>query len=239
MTRREGPGRPRATTQARRAASGRDEILDASSELFATQGYAATSTRAIAHAVGIRQASLYYHFPSKEQILAELLAETVRPAIAYSQWLDQARAGAAEKLWSLVYVDVDQLAASRWNVAAIYLLPEVRTGPFDEFHEGRLLLKSTYSDLVGHCLVSWAPEAHEEHAMTEFVFALVESVERIRADDANLTREEFSGGIAAAAMRMLRCPSRSLPAIERRGRRLVERYRGIAIGENPSLAAIG
>jgi len=226
--------------QERRAASGREEILDASAELFATHGYAATSTRAIAQAVGVRQASLYYHFPSKDQIMAELLAETVRPSIAYSQWLERARAGAPEKLWSLTYVDVDQLAANRWNIAALYLLPEVRNGPFVEFHEGRLLLKSTYADLVRQCLASWAPEAHDEHVMAEFVFALVESVERIRADDAKLSLEEFSGGIAGAALRMVRCPARSFPAIERRGRRLVERFRGMATGEStPPLTATG
>jgi AcrR family transcriptional regulator len=237
---RERPGRPRATVQERRAASGREEILDASAELFATQGYAATSTRAIAEAVGIRQASLYYHFASKDQIMAELLAETVRPSIAYSQWLEQVRAGAAEKLWSVTYVDVDQLAANRWNVAALYLLPEVRNGPFAEFHQGRLLLKATYADLIGRCLSSWAPEANDGHVMAEFIFALVESVERIRADDAKLSLEEFSGGIACAALRMLRCPSRSFPSIERRGRRLVERYRGIATGDaSPSLTVAG
>lgn len=228
MTRREGPrrggpGRPRATVQERRAATGREEILDAASELFATQGYAGTSTRAIAQAVGIRQASLYYHFPSKDQILAELLAETVRPAIVYTQWLTGVRAPAPEKLWSLTYVDVEQLAASRWNIAAIHLLPEVRTGPFEEFREGRLLLKAVYTGLIESCAHAWAPDAAVK-PLAEFVFALVESVERIRADDAGLTVEEFAGGMSAATLRLLQCPTRSQASVERRGRRLVERF---------------
>jgi hypothetical protein len=157
-----------------------------------------------------------------------LLAETVRPAIAYAQWLEGMRAGAPEKLWSLTYVDVHQLVANRWNVAAIYLLPEVRRGPFEEFHQGRLLLKRTYSELVGSCVTAWDPAADDMRPLAEFVFALVEGVERIRADDATLTLEEYSGGIACAALRMLRCPSRSAASIERRGRRLVERYRDLA-----------
>ena len=58
-------GRPRKNSPRRRGATAREEILDASSELFTTQGFATTSTHQIADAVGIRQASLYYHFPSK------------------------------------------------------------------------------------------------------------------------------------------------------------------------------
>ena len=61
-------GRPRKNNSRRRGNTAREEILDASAELFTTQGFATTSTHQIADAVGIRQASLYYHFPSKTEI---------------------------------------------------------------------------------------------------------------------------------------------------------------------------
>ena len=50
----------------------RGRILEASLGLFAEHGYAGTSIRDIAGAVGIQSATLYGHFPSKEHILAEL-----------------------------------------------------------------------------------------------------------------------------------------------------------------------
>lgn len=43
------------------------------SELFSEQGYDATSLREIADRLGFTKAALYYHFQSKEQILAALL----------------------------------------------------------------------------------------------------------------------------------------------------------------------
>ena len=59
-------GRPRLTTQRRPGTTARDEILDAAGELFTTLGYTGTSTRTIAEAVGIRQASLYHYFKTNQ-----------------------------------------------------------------------------------------------------------------------------------------------------------------------------
>ena len=49
--------------------STRERLLDAAAELFSKNGYAATSTRAIADILGIRKASIYYHIENKEDLL--------------------------------------------------------------------------------------------------------------------------------------------------------------------------
>lgn len=51
-----------------------DEISDAAAHVFAGRGYHGTSTQAIADVLGLRQASLYYYFASKEAAL-ELVCE--------------------------------------------------------------------------------------------------------------------------------------------------------------------
>ena len=53
------------------------EILEASLELFAVQGFEATSISQIASAVGIRKASLYSHFENKQAILDALVKEVL------------------------------------------------------------------------------------------------------------------------------------------------------------------
>ena len=55
----------------------RQEILDAALELFSVQGYEATSISQLADAVGIRKASLYSHFESKQAILDALMQDTL------------------------------------------------------------------------------------------------------------------------------------------------------------------
>lgn len=51
----------------------RERILSAALEAFSSDGYAATSMRALADRVGLKAASIYAHFPSKEAILEALM----------------------------------------------------------------------------------------------------------------------------------------------------------------------
>jgi AcrR family transcriptional regulator len=59
-----------APDASRRQSSGRrDAIVAAAARIFADRGYAAVGMRDVAEAVGVRGASLYHHFASKEEIL--------------------------------------------------------------------------------------------------------------------------------------------------------------------------
>ena len=77
-----------AETDGKRRDNRRGRILDAAAVEFARSGYSATSVRDIAAAAGILPGSMYYHFASKEDLLAAVHAagiqrikERVRAAI--------------------------------------------------------------------------------------------------------------------------------------------------------------
>jgi len=70
---RRSTARPRPAPGAVKAAATRTAVLDAAAKLFRERGYAAPSLREIALAAGIQAGSLYYHFDSKEHIVAEVL----------------------------------------------------------------------------------------------------------------------------------------------------------------------
>ncbi|MDO4460746.1 MAG: TetR/AcrR family transcriptional regulator [Clostridia bacterium] len=55
----------------------KQEILEASLNLFSVQGFEATSISQIANAVGIRKASLYNHYESKQAILDAFLNQVI------------------------------------------------------------------------------------------------------------------------------------------------------------------
>ena len=60
-------------SEAPRAAVGRDGVLDVAARLFREQGYGSVSLRKIAEAAGIKAGSIYYHFGSKDEIVAAVL----------------------------------------------------------------------------------------------------------------------------------------------------------------------
>ena len=62
----------------------KQEILEASLDLFSVQGFEATSISQIADAVGIRKASLYSHFESKQEILDTLVKQVLQQYESHS-----------------------------------------------------------------------------------------------------------------------------------------------------------
>lgn len=68
---------PRADPGATDGPEGRRRILDLAAALFLERGYAGTSLRDIAAAVGMKAGSLYYHFASKEALLQAILRRGV------------------------------------------------------------------------------------------------------------------------------------------------------------------
>ena len=60
-------------TKQQRRGNTRQRIQDVAIELFAEQGYEATSLREIAERLGVTKAALYYHCMTKEEILGSLI----------------------------------------------------------------------------------------------------------------------------------------------------------------------
>lgn len=75
-------GRPRKTVDERDEGNRRQALLRAAAHLFRTQGFAATSTRDIASAAGMQSGSPFYHFESKQALLAAVMQEGMGQAIA-------------------------------------------------------------------------------------------------------------------------------------------------------------
>lgn len=202
-------GRPRSGARRLPTASAREEILDAAAELFAQRGYAATSTRLIAEAVGIRQASLYYHFDSKEHILAELLEATVRPSLDYAAELGRQSTPPAAALHALAMYDVGVLLTARWNVGILYALPEVATEPFARFRAEREQLRLAYRRLTAAATTL----DDDGEVVGDLAFGLVESVIGMRRDLPALPpAAALQRAVAAAVLRLVGDPTVTDPA---------------------------
>ncbi|GAA4472613.1 transcriptional regulator AmtR [Rhodococcus olei] len=184
-----GPGRPRLSKQRRPGGTAAAEILDAAAELFTTKGFASTSTRQIADAVGVRQASLYHHFATKDDILVALLEGTVSEALTLANRLVDRPEPAAVRLYALLLFDAGQLLSGRWNLGALYLLPELRTERFTRFREERRKLRTRYAHLSRLVRTDLAPHESgtaarddDDVARCGLPFRIVETVINERSD---------------------------------------------------------
>ena len=196
-----GPAGPGLTARRRRGGTARAVILDAAAELFTTRGFAATSTRHIAEAVGMRQASLYNHFATKDDILVALLADTVTPALDFAENLRPLDTAPEVKLYALSYIDAAQLITGRWNLGVLYLLPELRSDRFMSFRADRDRLREQYRALAQDVLDA-IDDPSSTH-LAELPFRLVESVISARADALEGTPIPDAAVIAGSALHIL------------------------------------
>lgn len=181
------PGRPRHTPDRSQLAP-REQILDAAARLFTSQGFAATSTREIADKVGIRQASLYYHFAGKDEILAELLEKTVRPTLDSLDDLAQV-AGPEAQLYTLAYRDAEVLAALEHNIGMLPTHPDVVTSAdaCREYEEARRQLRQAYGALGIACASDAVIFTVSQEQLGGMIIQQVEGVVRTRAEGEEVT----------------------------------------------------
>ncbi len=67
----------------------RQRIQDVALELFTEHGYEATSLREIAERLGVTKAALYYHFKTKEDIVASLIDDRIERLEELLEWAAQ------------------------------------------------------------------------------------------------------------------------------------------------------
>ncbi len=183
---------------------GRERILDAAAQLFVEHGYAATTTRQISSSVGIKQPSLYYHFPNKESMLVELLVATAEPSVlAARDMLADTSRSPLDRLLELIRFDVHLLASGAWNIGSLYLLPETSTPACAAFRELRDELKGTYTALVDLAIDAGEATATDGHRAAALIFSLVEGVILRRNDEPDLSAEDVADDIEQATRLML------------------------------------
>ena len=99
-----------AARPARSAHRRLSEVVDAAAEVFARRGYHGASTQDIADVLGIRQASLYYYFESKEAALEAVCASGVEDYAKRALAIVKLQATSSEKVARLVFQHLAPLA---------------------------------------------------------------------------------------------------------------------------------
>ena len=188
-----------------RADASRQHILAVAATLFREYGYAGTSLRDIAAAVGMKAGSLYYHFDSKEELATLVLrigVERVHQAVvdrvgalgddaSARRKIEAAMAAHLETLW----LESDFTSA---HIRCIhYAPPSVR----DALREVRRNYEKIWRDLIGEAASNaLLPDGAEPGAVRLAILgALNWSLEWF--DPRRHTPEEYAHTLAASFIR--------------------------------------
>ncbi|TLF60415.1 TetR/AcrR family transcriptional regulator [Nonomuraea sp. KC401] len=120
------PARRRGRPPKSAAPPTRDRLVEAALELFARQGYAATSLRQIAEAVGVRESAIYAHFSGKQALYDVLFTEAGPPSLeALPFGMDElVEAGPAAAIPEVVNQVFSRWASRRARLFASVMLRE-------------------------------------------------------------------------------------------------------------------
>ena len=88
----------------------RDRILDAANRLFYSEGIRAVSVDAIAAKAAITKKTVYYHFKSKDDLIAAYLASRDQPnLVLFRKWFEDADGELADKV-EAIFLNLAQSA---------------------------------------------------------------------------------------------------------------------------------
>jgi AcrR family transcriptional regulator len=96
------------------------EIVAAAAKVFARRGYHGASTQDIADVLGIRQASVYYYFESKEAALEAVCAEGMEDYAVRAQAILRSDESGAQKVGRLVFHHLAPMA-ERLDFTLVFL----------------------------------------------------------------------------------------------------------------------
>jgi AcrR family transcriptional regulator len=136
-----------APPRTRRRAS---EIIDAAARVFAERGYHGASTQDIADVLGIRQASLYYYFGSKEEALEQVCMLGVEGFVERAAAIVSGPGTAPERIRALIAAHLSPLGDRR-DYVRVFLRERTHLPAASRRRVGRLsrrlerLIESTFA----------------------------------------------------------------------------------------------
>jgi AcrR family transcriptional regulator len=171
----------------------RDKILDTAERLFAEQGVAATSLRAIMAAAGANMAAIHYHFGSRDGLIHALVARCVLP-------INQSRLDmldAVERAHPTGPIPADAIVRA-FSTPVVELVADPERGHVSKLM-GRVVMETTNPEAMARVFGPTAPR---------FIAAIRRAVPGLSEDEAR-ARLHFLVGTLVFTMAVPRIPTRA------------------------------
>jgi AcrR family transcriptional regulator len=106
------------------------ELLDAALDLFVEKGFAATRSEEVAQRAGVSKGTLYLYYPSKEELLKEVIRHNMAHEIAQGLGIVEQFNGPSAELLALIYRQWwERIGETRASGIMKLMISEVRNFP--------------------------------------------------------------------------------------------------------------
>lgn len=207
-------GRPRAVAGSS-TESPREDILAAARRLFRDKGYAGTSTREIARLAGLRQPSLFHHFPTKESLLRAVALEAVRPVLEFVAAEAQRPRPPDVALYRLIRFDTWHLCTNENALGSPFHLPEMARDRLPEFWQQRDRLVRQYALLLRRGSRAGLLRVDDPRTTTRLLFSLGESALELDQAERRKRAKRLSTVTADLALRAVLADPARLDEVRR------------------------
>jgi AcrR family transcriptional regulator len=183
-----------------------DVIRRVALEMFAARGYASTSVRDITHAAGIRGASMYNHFASKESILWDLTQAALTQLFDAWSHADAklTNPSPADRLAAFVRADVRYHAEHCMEAALINAqLISLESAHRQEAIQRRADYEGVLRSLLEDCLVAGPHDVPDLRLTTYAVLQMSAAVATWFRPEGDLTVDEVCDTYAVLALKMV------------------------------------
>jgi TetR/AcrR family transcriptional regulator len=117
-----------------------DDILRVAAEMLGQRGLEATTMSRLATAVGLRQSSLYYYFPNRDEVVAALVAKANVVSLDVVRAAAAMDAPATVRLRQFVHGDVEALCALPFDINEVHRIAAREPARFAAYWRERDLL---------------------------------------------------------------------------------------------------
>jgi len=174
----------------------RDTIRMEAAQLFRKRGYATTTMRELAEAVGVEASSLYNHIGSKSDILKEICFQVATSFLTHLKTLDELNQNPTEKMESLIRFHIHMMLDDLDAVfVANHEWKQLKEPDLGDFLQMRRMYESNMTELVNQGMKAGDFTEANPAVVVFTILSALRGLELWQGQKKNISKQELEAGM--------------------------------------------
>jgi AcrR family transcriptional regulator len=165
-------------------------------QLFRKRGYATTTMRELAEAVGVEASSLYNHIGSKSDILKEICFQVATSFLTHLKTLDELNQNPTEKMESLIRFHIHMMLDDLDAVfVANHEWKQLKEPDLGDFLQMRRMYESNMTELVNQGMKAGDFTEANPAVVVFTILSALRGLELWQGQKKNISKQELEAGM--------------------------------------------